>query len=183
MDRLYKLQFVGPLALFVAALGAELAARALQYAPSSELLWFINLRMFGIFQRSDAVLSGLVPIPGFQLFGIAFPIFLFACLGLATRSRLAFTVATHLSFACAIFLVIAWHIGGTTIMQASLETIVDPSGGRYVMAIILAACLLSCAITHLLYFRAVGTEIGALAKAVSTILRRLVGAGMSPPVP
>ena len=63
MNRLFKLQFLGPFALFSATLCAELAARALQYAPSSELLWFINLRMFGIFQReATAVLSYFVPI-------------------------------------------------------------------------------------------------------------------------
>src|SRR3982750_2215810 len=94
MNRLFQLQFLGPLALFAATLCAELAARALQYAPSSELLWFVNLKMFGIFQRSDAVLSYYVPIvsyyvpiDGFQLFGLALPIFALACLGLAARSR------------------------------------------------------------------------------------------------
>src|SRR5258708_39259066 len=97
MNRLFKLQFLGPLALFAATLCAELAARALEYAPSSELLWFINLRMFGIFQRSDAFLSGFVAIEGFQLFGLALPIFALACVGLAAKSRLPFTVATHFS--------------------------------------------------------------------------------------
>ena len=48
MNWLFKLQFLGPLALFVATLSAELAAKALEYAPSSEFLWFVNLRMFGI---------------------------------------------------------------------------------------------------------------------------------------
>jgi hypothetical protein len=57
MNRLFKLQFLGPLALFVATLGAELAARALSYAPDSEILWFVNLRMFGIFQRSHGALA------------------------------------------------------------------------------------------------------------------------------
>jgi hypothetical protein len=66
------------LALFAATLCAEVAARAPQNAPSSELLWFINLGMFGIFQRSDAVLSAFVPIDGFRLFGVALPIFLLA---------------------------------------------------------------------------------------------------------
>src|ERR1700719_4713386 len=94
MGRLFKLQFLGPFALFSATLGAELAARALQYAPSSELLWFINLRMFGIFQRSDALLSYLVAIDGFQFFGVALPIFVVACFGLAAKSRPLFTVAT-----------------------------------------------------------------------------------------
>src|SRR5712671_2007661 len=97
MNRLFKLQFLGPLALFAATLCAELAARALQYAPSSEFLWFINLKMFGIFQRSDAMLSDFVAIDGFQLFGVALPIFVLACFALAAKSRPLFTVATHLS--------------------------------------------------------------------------------------
>ena len=163
MNRLFKLQFLGPLALFVATLCAELAARALQYVPSSELLWFINLRMFGIFQRSDAKLSYFVAIDGFQFFGLALPIFVLACFGLAARLRLAFTVATHLSAAYAWFLVISWQVGVPTVTQASLGPIAVPPGvGLYVMATILGTCLLSFAITHLLYLRAVRQEIGAL---------------------
>jgi hypothetical protein len=163
MSRLFQLQFLGPFTLFAATLCAELAARALQYAPSSELLWFINLRMFGIFQRSHAVLSEFVPIDGFQFFGVALPIFLLACLGLAAKSRLPFTVATHLSVAYAGFLVLAWQAGVPTTTQASLGPIAVPSGaGLYVMATILGTCLLSFAVTHLLYFRAVRKEIRAL---------------------
>ena len=163
MSRLFKLQLVGPFAVFAATLCAELAARALQYAPRSELLWFINLRMFGIFQRSHAVISAYVPIDGFQFFGLALPIFALACVGLAARSRLPFTVATHLSVAYAWFLVISWQVGVPIVTQASLAPIAVPSGvGLYVMATILGTCLLSFAITHLLYFCAVGQEIAAL---------------------
>jgi hypothetical protein len=166
MNRLFKLQFLGPFALFAAALCAELAARALQHAPSSELLWFINLRMFGIFQRSYAMLlnlSDVVPIGGFQYVGLALPTFVFvlACFGLATKSRLPFTIATHLSVVYAGFLVLSWQAGEPTAKQASLVPIAVPSGvGLYVMATILGTCLLSFAITHLLYLRAVREEIG-----------------------
>lgn len=162
MNRFFKLQFVGPSALFAATLCAESAARALQYAPTSEFLWFINLKLFGIFQRSDAALSELVPIDGVQLFGVALPIFLLACFGLAAKARFPFTVATHLSLLYACFLVSSWHVGAPTVRQASLGTIAIPSGGQFVMAAILGTCLLSFAITHLLYFCAVGQEIGAL---------------------
>jgi hypothetical protein len=171
MNRLFKLQFLGPFALFATTLCAELAARALQYAPSSELLWFVNLKMFGIFQRSDAVLSYYVPIDGFQLFGLALPIFVLACFGLAARSRPAFTVATHLSAAYALFLIVAWHVGVPTVAQASLGAVAIPSGGQYVMATILGTCFLSFAITHLLYIRAVREEIRALVR----LLRRKSG--------
>jgi hypothetical protein len=169
MNRLFKLQFLGPLALFTATLCAELAARALEYAPSSELLWFINLRMFGIFQRSDAFLSGFVPIEGFQLFGVALPIFALACVGLAAKSRLPFTVATHFSVVYALFLVLSWRVGSPTVAQASLATIAVPSGGQFVMATILGACMLSFAVTHLLYFFAVGREIRAFVKRLRLI--------------
>jgi hypothetical protein len=170
MNRLFKLQFLGPLALFAATLCAELAARALQYAPSSELLWFINLRMFGIFQRSYAWLSYFEVSDGFQFFGLALPIFLLACFGLAAKSRLSFTVATHLSAAYAGFLVLSWQVGVPNVTQASLGPITVPSGfgavpsgvGLYVMATILGTCFLSFAITHLLYLRVVREEVGAL---------------------
>jgi hypothetical protein len=163
MNRLFKLQFLGPLALFAATLCAELAAHALQYDPGSELLWFINLRVFGIFQRSHAMLSEFVAIDGFQFFGLALPIFGLACFALAAKSRPAFTVATHLSAAYAGFLLLSWQAGVPTVKQASLGPIAVPSGvGLYVMATILGTCVLSFAITHLLYLRAVREEIKAL---------------------
>src|SRR4051812_45206172 len=126
MNRLFKLQFLGPFALFAATLCAELSVRALQYAPTSELLWFVNLRMFGIFQRSDAVLSYYVPVDGFQLFGLALPMFVLACFGLAARSRPLFTVATHLSASYALFLVVSWRVGAPTVTQASLGAFAVP---------------------------------------------------------
>ncbi|WP_249130225.1 hypothetical protein [Bradyrhizobium sp. AUGA SZCCT0283] len=181
MNRLFKLQFLGPLALFAAALSAELAARALEYAPSSELFWFLNLKVFGIFQRSYAALSYFVPIDGFQFFGIALPIFALACFGLFAKSRLPFTVATHLSVAYAVFMVLCWKTGVPELKQASLGTIAVPSGiGLYVTATILGSCVLSFAITHLLYFLAVGKEIGALIRATSRFLRTFTQASASP---
>ena len=168
MNRLFRLQFLGPFALFTATLCAELAARALAYDPSSEFLWFINLKIFGIFQRSHALLSLFVPIDGFQLFGLACPIFLLACLGLATKWRLPFTVATHLSPLYAGFLLLAWQAGVPTAKQASLVPIAVPSGpGLYVMATIIGTCLLSVVVTHLHYLCFVRKEIGALIMAAT----------------
>jgi len=68
---------------------------------------------------------------------------------------------------------LTWHLGVPTVAQASLGTIAVPSGGQYVMATILGTCVLSFAVTHLLYFLAVGQEIAALVKAVSRIFRML----------
>lgn len=160
MARLFKFQFVGPLALFVATLCSELAARALDYAPSSELLWFINLRLFGIFQRSYAMLSQFVEIDGFQFFGIALPIFVCACLGLYFKSRLPLAIATHMSAAYAAFLVLSWQPGVPATTQASLGAIAIPTGpGLYVLAGILLACLSSIVFSHLVFILAVREEI------------------------
>jgi hypothetical protein len=160
MNRLFKLQFLGPLALFVATLCAELAARALEYAPGSEFLWFVNLRMFGIFQRSYAALSEVIAVQGFQLFGISLPIFVLACFGLVTKSKLPLALATHLSFACAGLLLLFWQTPGPPMRQASLVNIAVPSGaGLYVLTSILGTCLVSFVISHLLYIRAACEEI------------------------
>ncbi len=173
MTRLFKLQFLGPLALFFATLCAELAVRALDYAPSSELLWFVNLRMFGIFQRSYAMLnevviirggsdlmSEVISIPGFQLFGLALPIFLLACYGLVAGRRLPLALASNLSFAYAAFLLLSWQLPGPSSTQASLGLISVPSGaGFFVLTGILGTCLVSFAISHLLYLRAARSEI------------------------
>jgi len=160
MSRLFKLQFLGPLAVFLATLSAELAVRALAYAPSSELLWFVNLKMFGIFQRSYYMLSELVSLQGFQLFGIALPIFLLACYGLAARRRLPLALASNLSFAYAALLLFSWQTPGPPTTQASLGSIAVPTGaGFYVLTGILGTSLVSFAISHLLYLRAARSEI------------------------
>jgi hypothetical protein len=84
-------------------------------------------------------------------------------LGLVAKSRPLFTVATHLSPVYAAFLLFSWQLGVPTATQASLRPVAVPSGpGLYVVATILGTCLLSFAVTHLLYVFAVGREIRAL---------------------
>jgi len=154
MSRLSKLQFLGPLALFLATLSAELAAHALDRAPHSETLWYLNLKVFGLFQRSHEALGGYVEIEGFQFFGVALPIFALACAGLVMRARLPLAMSTQFAIGYAAFLLLSWQSPASLTTQASLATIAVPSGaGFYVMAGILGACLLSCAISHLLYLR------------------------------
>lgn len=161
MIRLFKLQFLGPLALFAATLAAELAAIALSYLPSSEWLWFVNLRLFGIFQRSHASLSDVIPLEGFQLYGVALPIFALACWGLLAKSRLPLAASTHLSAGYAAFMVLSWqtpHLPSQN--QASLVSLSVPSGaGLYVLAAILGTCIVSTAVSHIVYLRLVREEI------------------------
>src|SRR5207248_3193750 len=114
----------------------------------------------GIFQRSNAALSEFVALHGFQFFGIAMPIFAMACFGLLAKARLPLALATHLSIAFAAFLVLSWQTPGQGATQASLVSIaVPPGAGFYVMACTLGTCLVSFAISQLLYLRLVREEI------------------------
>jgi hypothetical protein len=155
MTRLFKIQFLGPLTLFVATLSAELAARALESAPASATLWYLNLEVFGMFQRSHARLSGHIDIAGFQLYGIALPIFVLACIGLTVRSRLPLALSTQFAAGYATFLLMSWQTTtATPTLQASLRSIAVPQGeGLYLLASILGTTLLSGLITHWLYLR------------------------------
>lgn len=158
MQQIFRLQFLGPLAIFLATLSAEIAARALEYAPSSQFLWFVNLRMFGFLQRSHAALSDYVAVSGFQLFGITLPIFLLACVGLIVRSRFPLALSTHLSAAFAAFVLLSWQTP-VPMTQASLKAIAVPAGaGFYVLTGMLGACLLSIALSHLFYLHSVQAE-------------------------
>lgn len=159
MGRLFKLQFLGPLALFVATLAAELAAQALAFAPTNEWLWFANLQMFAMFQRSYYLLSDVIDIPGFQLFGLALPILLLGIYGLVAQRRLALAIASNLSFAYATFLLLSWQPAGAPTALASLGSIAMPSGaGLYVLGGILGSSLVSFVLSHLLYLHAARAE-------------------------
>src|SRR4051812_20316607 len=140
MNRLFKLQFLGPLTLFVATASAELAARALEHAPSSATLWYLNLKVFGLFQRSHGVLGEYMELNGFQLFGIALPIFALACAGLMMRSRLPLAMSTQFAVGYAAFLVFSWQGPLSPTTQASLRIIAVPSGeGLYLLTAILGS--------------------------------------------
>src|SRR6266853_5284318 len=98
MTRLAKLQLVGPVALFGMVLGAEVAAWALVYSPSSELLWYLNLKWFAAFQRSHYTLSGFFGMHYLQLLAIGLPLLLLALLGYAYQRRFPLAAASNLSF-------------------------------------------------------------------------------------
>ena len=57
MNRVAKLQFLGPVVVFLAVSVAEAAALALAHFPTSEMLWYVNLRVFQVFQNSAFTLQ------------------------------------------------------------------------------------------------------------------------------
>jgi hypothetical protein len=155
MSRLAKLQLVGPAMLFVAVLAAEAATSALAHVPSSQGLWYINLRLFGIFQKSHDVLSAFVNAEYFQLFYIALPLFFAACCGVALKRPLLLAIASNLSLIYAIFLPCCWYVYERLPQQASLVFMSTPSGADYSLCLVLlVSCMLSFGVSHVVYFQA-----------------------------
>ena len=158
MTRDVRLQLIGPVALFAAVLAAETAAYALARDPSSEMLWYLNLGLFGTFQKSYYLVNSYIEVPGFQLFGIALPVLGIACYGAACRHRLMLAIASSLSFVYAGLLVYAWVMTQPNTIQASLAPVAIPSGPDfYLLASLIGSSLLSFCISHFLYVRAIRT--------------------------
>jgi hypothetical protein len=152
MDRFAKLQIIGPTALFVAVLAGEAAAYALQIAPSSTTLWYINLVWFGIFQRSYYALTGAVDIAYFQLLFVALPIFLLALYGLIFRRRLALAIASNVSLVFVSFVFFSWWAYEPSMQQASLAVVSTPAGPDvYLCVALLGFSLLSFIVSHIAY--------------------------------
>src|SRR3954454_16286741 len=97
MNRLAKFQLLGPVAWFLTVLAAEISVCALSLMPSSEALWFINVKLFLIFQRTYYIFSDVTGIPATQLL-VALPISLLACYGFIRKQTLPLAVASNLSF-------------------------------------------------------------------------------------
>jgi hypothetical protein len=162
MTRLAKLQVIGPVCLFVAVFCAEGSAWALSHSPSSEILWLVNLRAFGIFQKSYYLLSSHVSIPYLQ-FLIVMPIFVTACMGRVFDCRPLLPIASNLSFLYVAFLAYAWYLVESPPQAASLAEasyrsaiMTMPSGADLCMFIALfAATMPSFAASHIVYYRAV----------------------------
>lgn len=168
MARLAKLQLIGPFALALTIIAAELAAYWLNCKPSSELAWYLNLTTFGIFQRSHSVLSEHFGIPYLQLLFVATPILLLAYGGFALRLRLPAALASNLSCAYVFFLMYACYGANSSSTPAaslaatayrsvvSFSALNFASGPQaFTLSAVLIPSLLSFAASHLLYFRAV----------------------------
>jgi hypothetical protein len=161
MIRFAKLQIAGPLALFVAVAGAEGAAWALAQSPTSEWLWFVNLKVFGLFQKSHYLVSESITLPYAQLL-IALLLVAAALVGMALKNRLAVSLASNLSFFYVCATGFAAYQMEPLSPAASLNVQSFASSGAMVptgpdacaLLILLAVTLPSFVITHLVYFRA-----------------------------
>ena len=155
MNKLAKLQLIGPAFLFAAVLAAEAGAYALDMFPRSEALWYVNLKLFGMFQRTYYQIDSYTGIASFDLFFIAMPILVIGCVGVVCRQRLLLALSSNLSFVYAGFLIYVWSCMQPQALQASLSAISLPAVGAdlYLVATLLGASLLSFCVSHFIYVR------------------------------
>ncbi len=121
MKKLSVLQLIGPVALFIAVAGAEGASYALWRMPSSEWLWYLNLRWFGMFQQSHYSLQGPLGFDCEQLLVIALPLLLAACFGYGLRQSLWLAISSNLSFVYIGFVFYTWAGANSFPETASLS--------------------------------------------------------------
>ena len=98
MNRLAKLQVLGPAAVLLTVGAAEATALALAHFPTSEGLWYINLKVFQVFQESAFTLPPPLDFSYSQFFLIALPLFAIAIHGHLTKRLFPLALASHLSF-------------------------------------------------------------------------------------
>jgi hypothetical protein len=168
MTRLAKLQLIGPIVLAMTIIAAELAAYLLALKPSSVAIWYLNIEVFGIFQRSHYVLSDQYGVPYLQLLFVALPLLVLAAIGFASRQQLLIALNSHFSFVYACFVTYTWYLVGAPSQPAaslaqspyttmlSLSTLdLSAKPQVVVMVALLAAAAISFASSHIHYFHAI----------------------------
>ena len=161
MQKLTRLQLIGPLILLSTICAAEILAYALSQRPSSGLLWYLNVEVFGIFRKSRVALSECVNQPFAQLL-IVSPLALLALAGLVLRRNLLIAVSSNLSFVCAGFLVFSWHHWNAAgqVRAASLAALHLPTGNDSCFFILLLfACFVSFTMSHFFYIHLLRSRI------------------------
>ena len=152
MIRLAKLQFLGPVAVLITVGVAELAAFALGRMPTSETLWYVNLKIFEIFQESAFTLPPPLDFPYAQFFLVALPLFSIAAYGFLAKRSFPLALASHLSFIYAGFLIYCLVESEMHTLTASAAIFaVTNSPNIYMPLFLSGACIISFFISHCQY--------------------------------
>ncbi len=152
MKKLGAFQLLGPIALFSAMLAAEGVAYGLERAPSSEWLWYFNLKWFGVFQQSHYTLKAALGGDYEQLRYVAFPLLATAIVGVVFKRALFVAISSNLSFVYMLFVLLSWSISKAS-YQASLSALYPDSTDSeiFVLVVLFAISMLSFVVSHVEY--------------------------------
>ena len=152
MKTLSAFQLLGPMALFAALAAAEAASCALQFAPQSEWLWYVNLNWFSLFQRSHYCLQAVTGGDLGQFSCVAAPLAALAAVGVIFKRSLLLALSSNLSFVYIAFLATVWgDFKGPP--QASLlgafPVSLEPN--MFVLSLLIGLSLVSFSVSHIAY--------------------------------
>jgi hypothetical protein len=147
------LQLLGPVSLFGVMAMAEGAAYALNCAPSSEWLWYFNLKWFALFQQSHYALQVALG-GGAQILVVGAPLLILAGLGVVYRRTLLLAASSNLTLAYVAFAGLSYARAKAP-LQASLSVQYAASTNSEVilLAALVSLCLLSFAVSHVVYLQ------------------------------
>jgi hypothetical protein len=147
------LQLLGPVSLFGVMAMAEGAAYALNCAPSSEWLWYFNLKWFALFQQSHYALEAALGV-GAQILVVGAPLLVLAGLGVAYRRTLLLATSSNLTLAYVVFAALSWARAKAP-LEASLSVQYAASTNSEVILLValVSLCLLSFVVSHVIYLQ------------------------------
>ena len=153
MRKAVALQLLGLISLFGAMAIAEGGALALRCAPSSEWLWYVNLKWFALFQQSHYALTAAVG-DGAQIELVGAPLIALAWLGIVFRRTLLLAASSNLTLVYVVFAALSWVRAGAP-LSASLaeQSTVATDSGVILLAALVSLCVLSFAVSHVIYLQ------------------------------
>jgi hypothetical protein len=158
MRKTVALQLLGPVSLFGAIAIADGGAFALDRSPSSEWLWYLNLKWFALFQQSHYALQEAAG-SGAQILLVGAPLIVVAALGIAFERTLLLATSSNLALAYVVFAALSW-LRAEAPLSASVtgQYAVTTNSGIILLAVLVSLCALSFAVSHLIYLQKAVSE-------------------------
>jgi hypothetical protein len=155
MKKLTVLQLTGPITLFCAIGAAETAAYGLSRVPSSEWLWYLNLKWFSMFQQSHYALKDHWHVECEQFLCIALPLVAAAGIGVVLKRWLLLAISSNLSFVYIAFVLYTWLGANPHPQVASLlwGDVGTSNPDVIVLIVLVGLSLLSFVVSHIAYIQ------------------------------
>lgn len=147
------LQLLGPASLFGVMATADIAAYALNYAPSSAWLWYFNLKWFALFQQSHYALAAALG-GDMQILIVGAPLLILALLGVTYRQTLLLAASSNLTLAYVVFAALSWARAKAPLEASlSMQYAVSTNSQAVLLGGLVALCVFSFAASHVIYLQ------------------------------
>lgn len=160
MPRTVDIQFFGSAIVVAAFAAAEGAVRLLDAFPGSPFAWYLNLRVFGLFEVARTNGSALQPLFHPASLEVALALLVILVLAWIWRLRFGLALAANLSFVATLFLAdLALRGPWVETRSVSLYAVtILPAGDGITLAALVLASSTAFLASHVSFLRAVMRE-------------------------